>query len=70
MNKKGRILVNSGQIKDETPPPKPHKNLKILECENANKISKNGIACDYYTQKVSKINCVYTISCGLNKCIH
>ena len=42
MNKKGQILVYLGQIKDESPP-KPHENLKFLECENTNKTSKRAL---------------------------
>ena len=36
MNKKGKILVYLGQIKNGTYP-KQHETLKLLECEIANK---------------------------------
>ena len=39
MTKKGRILVNLGQLEDD-PPINGNANLKFLECENAKTNSK------------------------------
>ena len=47
MTKKGRILVNLGQLEDD-PPINGNANLKFLECENAKNKFKKGTACVYH----------------------